>query len=446
MVTLPNIGLFDFYLGFLYLSLIYLLAYFYQKKKRINNPEYRYFLFGLSTKIIGAIAFVIISIYYYKKGDTFLYFQIAEELRRNLFTNFSETLNLISSNYSDLAQLDYHPLQKYNYYYERSSTWFFTKIVFFFNLISFGSYLVSSILFSVISFSGIWICYIGLSRLYSQASKLMLIPFFLIPTALIWSSGILKDTLIMGIVGILINSVSESILFKKRMPLNVLLIAICFLVIHLLRPIFLIIFIPCLLIWVLPYLTESIKKPFVRLFIKISFFVIVIAGVWFMNNKFLDVESKYRIENLFQTLQGFQSFHSMEVFAKGQSIYTFGGVISSPVEIVKKIPEAINVTFFRPYFWEVTNWAMLLGALESFLLLFMFIYVLIILKKNFFKILWGDNKLMFMMTFALIFAFVVGISSYNFGALSRYKIPATFLFIISLIIIYTNAEKNQRIF
>ena len=34
-----------------------------------------------------------------------------------------------------------------------------------------------------------------------------------------------------------------------------------------------------------------------------------------------------------------------------------------------------------------------------------------------------DPNLVFCLVFSIIFAFAVGISSYNFGALSRYKIP-----------------------
>lgn len=67
MVVIPNIGLFDLGLGLIYLFLIYFFAFRYQQKKILINPEYRYFLFGLSTKIVGSIAFVLISLYYYQK-------------------------------------------------------------------------------------------------------------------------------------------------------------------------------------------------------------------------------------------------------------------------------------------------------------------------------------------------------------------------------------------
>ena len=40
----------------------------------------------------------------------------------------------------------------------------------------------------------------------------------------------------------------------------------------------------------------------------------------------------------------------------------------STIGILKKVPAAIEVTFFRPYLWEVNNIPMLLGALESLII------------------------------------------------------------------------------
>jgi len=49
------------------------------------------------------------------------------------------------------------------------------------------------------------------------------------------------------------------------------------------------------------------------------------------------------------------------------------------------------------------------------------------------------------MLFAIIFGVVVGISSYNYGALSRYKIPSEMFFVISLTIIYYKAKEEKII-
>ena len=71
---LPNIGLFDVVLGFMFLILIYFFAFLYKSYKIESNPEYRYFLAGLTAKLIGGIGFALFSIYYYKGGDTFVFF------------------------------------------------------------------------------------------------------------------------------------------------------------------------------------------------------------------------------------------------------------------------------------------------------------------------------------------------------------------------------------
>jgi hypothetical protein len=115
----------------------------------------------------------------------------------------------------------------------------------------------------------------------------------------------------------------------------------------------------------------------------------------------------------------------------------------SPKGIFKKIPSAIEVTFFRPYPWEVRNASTLLGAIEGMILLIFTLWLIVKLKLNFFKIIINNKDVLFLMIFALIFAVVVGISSYNFGALSRYKMPAQMFFVIALTLIYSKIPKKD---
>jgi hypothetical protein len=59
----------------------------------------------------------------------------------------------------------------------------------------------------------------------------------------------------------------------------------------------------------------------------------------------------------------------------------------------------------------------------------------------------NDPTIQFCFVFSLIFAFAVGISSYNFGALSRYKIPCLPFYAIALILIYyKNVPKGKKFF
>jgi len=56
----------------------------------------------------------------------------------------------------------------------------------------------------------------------------------------------------------------------------------------------------------------------------------------------------------------------------------------------------------------------------------------------------NDPTIQFCLIFSVIFAFAVGISSYNFGALSRYKIPCLPFYAVALVLIhYKNAPRKK---
>jgi len=88
---------------------------------------------------------------------------------------------------------------------------------------------------------------------------------------------------------------------------------------------------------------------------------------------------------------------------------------------------------------------MLMAALESGFVIFL---TLLVFRKTgivrLISIVRNDNYLTFALIFSLTFAFAVGISSYNFGTLVRYKIPLLPFFISSLYIIKDYATKKNR--
>jgi hypothetical protein len=115
--------------------------------------------------------------------------------------------------------------------------------------------------------------------------------------------------------------------------------------------------------------------------------------------------------------------------------------------MISKFPQAVVVTLFRPFPWEAGKVIIALSAIEAFLFLF-FTLKLIVTKKG--KVLsWTskDPTLMFCLIFSLIFAFAVGISSYNFGALSRYKIPCLPFYAAFLtILLYRDKKPVEKIY
>ena len=102
-----------------------------------------------------------------------------------------------------------------------------------------------------------------------------------------------------------------------------------------------------------------------------------------------------------------------------------------------KIPAAINVSLFRPYLWESRNPIMLLSAIESSILLYLTFRLFQKRKlKNTIDVLSKDVNLQFFLLFGLIFSFFVGITTYNFGSLVRYKIQGYPFYIAAILLLY----------
>jgi hypothetical protein len=105
--------------------------------------------------------------------------------------------------------------------------------------------------------------------------------------------------------------------------------------------------------------------------------------------------------------------------------------------MLSKFPQAVNVTFFRPYLWEARKVIVFLNALEALIFLYLTIKVVFSVGvKDIFRSIGQTPAIQFTLFYSLVFAFAVGISSYNFGTLSRYKIPCTPFYLLSLILIY----------
>jgi hypothetical protein len=161
---------------------------------------------------------------------------------------------------------------------------------------------------------------------------------------------------------------------------------------------------------------------------------------YFMALKIMNDSSKYRLDTLQTRIEGFHSWHTTQ----GGASYDLGKVEYTPLGILKKVPEALNVTFFRPYLWEVHNITSLLGALESALLLAMFLYVLYLYKLKWIFISFNNSLLSLSVIYSLIFGFAVGFTSYNFGALARYKVPVMPFFAFLLLYFISNYKLYKK--
>ena len=77
-------------------------------------------------------------------------------------------------------------------------------------------------------------------------------------------------------------------------------------------------------------------------------------------------------------------------------------------------------------------------------MLVLVLYLLLKLRLNFFRIIIRNKEVLFMMIFAIVLGVMVGVSSYNYGALSRYKMPAQMFFVIAIILILDKTDHQNK--
>ena len=127
----------------------------------------------------------------------------------------------------------------------------------------------------------------------------------------------------------------------------------------------------------------------------------------------------------------------------GSNYFDVGPMDGTLGSLLSKFPVATNAALFRPYLWEARSVVVALSALENLWLLGLTLLMLWRTRVLFFLRCIGGNPVVLMcFVFTLLFGFAIGISTPNFGALVRFKIPLIPLMVSALYIIgYLNRER-----
>jgi len=429
----------DFFISVIYCFLIISFAYFYQRVKIKDNPEYKWYTKGLLAKIVGGLFFAIVYTQYYGFGDTFRYFKDGIVLSDFFFSNPSDYFKVLF-NSREFAVGDYERLASQISFSHADEEWFMVKIVSFIALLGFQKFWATTIIFSVVSYLGSWSFFKFFLSNIKISERLLALFILFIPSVLFWSSSILKDNITYTSLGVLVYVMSNFFFKNKRKVLTVVIILTMMYVSFFLKSYIITCFLPCFLISIYIFYKNKINNFVARIILApLILFVLIAIGV---GSSFVLVNSseKLQIDQLESRIKGFQGWHE----TLGGSYYSLGKIDLTPTGILKKWPAALGVTFYGPKLWEIRNPAMALTALESFILLLLSIYILIKLRLSIVKLILKNHILILSFTFCASFGLIVGLTSYNYGALARYKIPCLpfFYFLVAYFIDYIS-KKNK---
>lgn len=441
-----QIELWEYLMSMIIIMVMYII---FGRKKRMNvklHPEYKYYMSGLLAKMLGGAFFALIYFYYYGGGDTINYYYSGVSMKHMLFVDPLEYLRqVVLGDHSARALSAYamEPVRPLQFIFFDGRTFQMARISSVLAILTFNSYLLSTLLIAGLSFFGVWAGYRTFVSYFPRIANRLAIGFLFMPSAIFWGSGILKDTVTFSAACAWVFAIDE-LFFKRRNEVSSTVLALlCATAMILVKPYVLMVLIPATLLWLFYMRVIGLRNVLVR------FVVIPVMGIGlvalsiFVLTRMGDMLDKFALDEALTSISSLQ--HDMSTNQDyGDFKFSLGEFDGTWWGVVKKFPIATNAALFRPYPWEVRNAVTALSGLENLFVLGLTLYVLVRAGVRFTLGCIGANPLLLMsISFALLFSFVVGITTPNFGALVRFKIPMLPFYISSLyIILFFHRERR----
>jgi hypothetical protein len=416
-------------------------------KKIASKPYYKVYKKGLFIKMLGGVSFCLIYALYYKGGDTVNYYQGVHAMFEVFKNNPFKYFELFFHENDAFSRNAFYEVKSYvpNYMFKDTRTYTVIKISSLISLPALGGFLPTTILLAAFIYSWVWKLYSFMIERYPHKELAINISILYLPSTIFWGSGIMKDTYAFGATCYAVYGLNKYFIKKERSHSVLLQLIVSFYLIITVKAYIIFALLPGLLIFANFEKIKSIKSYFLKIIVIPFSIVLVITIANTILFDFDDLFGKYSADKLLeeaavQNADLQRSVYGSNSFSIGEFEPTINGVLS-------KFVPAVNASIFRPYLWETGSPTMLISGIENLILLLASIYLLITKPVTFIKKTSSDPFLLFCILFTLILGFGVGLSTSNFGALVRYKIPFlpffTFL-ILKFIIKNENNSSNSE--
>lgn len=442
------------YLDLLGIFYFPLLLYFGQRVVQSHSTHFlyrKYFIIGLRYKLIASIAFYMVYVFYYKGGDSPNFFAIGKALNTNMLTqDLFGGLNLIFSNTT--PQTGFFPssvikeVNKYEalYLLRDVTSMMVGRVAAILGILGLNSYLCTGLIFSYFSYRMIFKLFVVFCELYPSRHSEFAFSFLKIYSALFWGSHVNKDTICLALLCLIIYYLHRMFIQLKISPLSAFGLLVAVVVLFIIKNYVLVAAMPGMIYWIMRKNQEKLfggmmSKLFAPVMIGVAGIVVLLLYGSLAQN-FEQLSS----DELEKKAAGFQSWHQTIQEDQGGSGYTLGADLDYSVgSIIRYAPQAIIITLFGPFPWQARNLVMALSALEALYFLYLFLNAMIRRggTARILKVL-DDPVMFFCLTFVLIMAIAIGLTSFNYGALVRYRIPLMPFF--SVLLILLSGEKVMK--
>lgn len=440
------ITFYDFLLLPVYLLIFYLIVRRKSKKYEAIGLK-KVFVAAFILRMVGSIGYSLLIQYYYGYGDSFGFYLGGNVIRDMIQQDFTAVKYLFYPAKDIVAAAkimgfgDDIPVSMPN-----DSNAFVMKLSAVLSFFTFNKYLLISICFGFFSFIGIWKLFYVFYRL-NQGKNVKLIAFFVLflPTLWFWGSGLLKEPICVGALGLIIYLFYKNFIEKKFLILDILAMLIMLLILTVVKSYITILLLVCFFV-ILIY--KAIAK--IRILIFRIIVIALLLFALFTTLVTIDVSPyiQYVVDNSFSQIklmqQSYQNLQEQDdVGSKGTFLVEMD---ASPGSILTNAPAVIATCLFRPFVWESRKVIIFFASLEALLTLVATLYVFIKTKVYyFFKYAFGNPFLFFCFIFSILFALVIGYTTFNFGTMIRYKIIFLPFYYFLLVQVYSLYKQHHAV-
>ena len=439
---MTGLTIYDYLLFPVYFYVIFLI---FKKLRARYSPDdrlYFYFTWGFRIKIFIIVVYTLLSHYVIRGDAVDLYYGEGKHFAQIIKDDFSKADLLFTQGGKEVDNLA-SPEEKG--YLAMETNYMVVKISILLCFITFSSFLIINLIIGFIAFLGSWHLYLFFLKQYPQLHKEFAFACMGIPTVIFWSAGISKDTICIVSLSLLTKCLYDVTKTSKKRLRNLIIVAIAVFLIYQIKSYIILSYVPFFLLFLIISKINETKIPLFRYALKLSIPILFITVISYVIVNSDELFKEYSSDKILENISGKQSAFNAQDKGDEGSFFSLGEFDGSIGGIIRMAPKAIVATFFRPFIWESKNLIMVLSSLEALGVLFFTLYVLFKPKGlvNFIPAIFVNSIVFYCLVFSLLFAVFVGISTYNFGSLVRYKIPCIPFYVSGLIII--NYLRLQRL-
>ena len=405
---------------------------------KTTNIPFKFLSLIFIFKIISGIGLLLLYKFYYgtNGSDIFNYYKDGEIIYNVANTNPTDFIKLITGigNYSN--ELETYLRENTNYWFKAfnynllNDNRLTIRVNAVLHFISNHNIYVHSIFFSFFSFIGLIALYKVFKQFYNNKFVLVIIVFF-IPSVIIWSSAMLKESILMLSLGLFLLAFFN-LLKNRKSVINLIILLISASLMFMLKFYVLFALIPGLLFLIINKFYN--KNPIINFSIIYGLTIIL-----FFNSQYI---SNYNLAEI-------MSFKQHDFINMINSSENVGSKINLPIlrpiffSFLSATPNALVNTFLRPSIFDIHSVIVIPAVIENILFFILFIFSIIFFDKQNFKK--NINFIIFALSFTLTLSILIGLTTPVLGAIVRYKVPYLPFFAITLILVL-NTNKIKKHF